>query len=179
VGRIQASNYIYFTKDESGPNGTGQNKPLYITVRCKDILIGKVLVDNGSALNVLPRHMLKEMPIDESYMKPSTLMVRAYDGSPRQIIGTLEVELYVGPQMFLITLQVMDIHPSYSILLGRPWIHAAGAVASSLHQCLKYIVSGMLITVKAEETVSMIKNIVYPSLKRKIIEMGIFMHLKL
>jgi hypothetical protein len=61
--------------------------------------------------------------------------------------------------MFLITLQVMDIHPSYNILLGRPWIHAAGVVASSLHQCLKYIVNGMLITVEAEETVSMIKKI--------------------
>jgi hypothetical protein len=90
------------------------------------------------------------------------MMARAYDGSPRPIIGTIEVELYVGPQMFLVTLQVMDIHPSYSMLLGRPWIHAAGAVASSLHQCLKYVMNGMLVTVKAEETVSMIKNVVVP-----------------
>jgi hypothetical protein len=34
-------------------------------------------------------------------------MARAYDGSPRQIIGTLEGELYMGPQVFLMTLQVM------------------------------------------------------------------------
>jgi hypothetical protein len=162
VGRIHATNYLYFTADELDAEGTGHNKPLYITVRCKDCIIGKVLVDNGSALNVLPKHILKEMPIDESHMKPSTMMARAYDGSPRPIIGTIEVELYVGPQMFLVTLQVMDIHPSYSMLLGRPWIHAAGAVASSLHQCLKYIMNGMLVTVKAEETVSMIKNVVVP-----------------
>jgi hypothetical protein len=106
--------------------------------------------------------MLKEMPVDESHMKPSTMMARAYDGSPRQIIGTLEVELYVGPQLFLVTFQVMDIHPSYSMLLGRPWIHATGAVTSSLHQCLKYIMNGMLVTVKAKETISMIKNVVVP-----------------
>jgi hypothetical protein len=162
VGRIHATNYLYFTADELDAEGTGHNKPLYITVRCKDCLIGKVLIDNGSALNVLPKHMLEEMPIDESHIKPSTMMARAYDGSPRPIIGTLEVELYVGPQMFLVTLQVMDIHPSYSMLLGRPWIHAAGAVASSLHQCLKYIMNGMLVTVKAEETVSMIKNVAVP-----------------
>ena len=130
VGRIHTTNYLYFTADELDAEGTGYNKPLYITVRCKDCIIGKVLVDNGSALNVLPKHILKEMPIDESHMKPSTMMARAYDGSPRPIIGTLEVELYMGPQMFLVTLQVMDIHPSYSMLLGRPWIHAAGVVAS-------------------------------------------------
>ncbi|KAL3568654.1 hypothetical protein D5086_031305 [Populus alba] len=162
VGRIHATNYLYFTSDELDAEGTGHNKPLYITVRCKDCLVGKVLVDNGSALNVLPKHILEEMPIDESHMKPSTMMARAYDGSPRPILGTLEVELYVGPQMFLVTLQVMDIHPSYSMLLGRPWIHAAGAVASSLHQCLKYIMNGMLVTVRAEEAIAMTKNVAVP-----------------
>jgi hypothetical protein len=165
VRRIHATDYLYFTADELGAEGTRHNKPLYITVRCKDCLIGKVLIDNGSALNVLPKHMLKEMPVDESHIKPSTMMARAYDGSPRQIIGTLEVELYVGPQMFLVTLQVMDIHPSYSMLLGRSWIHAAGAVTSSLHQCLKYIMNGMLVIVKAEETISMIKNVAIPFIK--------------
>ena len=162
VGRIHATDYLYFTADELDAEGTGHNKPLYITVRCKDCLIGKVLVDNGSSLNVLPKHILEEMPIDESHMKPSTMLARAYDGTPRPILGTLEVELFVGPQMFLVTLQVMDIHPSYSMLLGRPWIHAAGAVASSLHQCLKYVMNGMLVTVKAEEAISMIKNAAVP-----------------
>jgi len=162
VGRIHASNYLYFMADELDAEGTGYNKPLYITVKCKDCLIEKVLVDNGSALNVLPKYMLKEMSVYESHIKPSTMMARAYDGSPRQIIGTLEVELYVEPQMFLVAVQVMDIHPSYSMLLGRPWIHTAGAVTSPLHQCLKYIMNGMLVTIKAEETVSMVKNVAIP-----------------
>ena len=53
---------------------------------------------------MLPRHMLREMPVYESHIRPSTMMVRAYGGSPRQIIGTLEVELYVGSQVFFVTL---------------------------------------------------------------------------
>jgi hypothetical protein len=97
VGRIHATNYLYFTEDELDAQGTRHNKPLYIIVRCKDCLIGKVLVDNGSALNVLPKHMLKEMSVDESHLKPSTMMARVYDDSPKQIIGTLKVELYMGP----------------------------------------------------------------------------------
>ena len=172
VGRIQASNYVYFSDDEIDLEGTGHNKPLYITVRCKDVLIGKVLVDNGSALNVLPKHMLKEMPLDESHIKPSTMMARAYDGSPRQVVGTIEVELYIGPQLFFVTLQVMDIHPSYSMLLGRPWIHAARAIPSSLHQCLKYIANGMLVTVKAEETISMVKNVAVPFIETETCKDG-------
>jgi hypothetical protein len=75
-----------------------------IIVQSKDVLIGKVLVNNGSILNILPRNMLKEISIDESHMRPSTRIARVYDGSPRQIIRTLEVKFYMGPQMFLVTL---------------------------------------------------------------------------
>ncbi|KAL3609378.1 hypothetical protein D5086_000398 [Populus alba] len=57
---------------------------------------------------------------------------------------------------------MMDIHPSYNMLLGRPWIHSAGAVASSLHQYLKYIANGVLVTVKAGETISMVMNMAVP-----------------
>jgi hypothetical protein len=53
---------------------------------------------------------------------------------------------------------MIDMHPSYIILLGRPWIHATGAVAFSFHQCLKYIMNEMLIIVKTEEIVFMIKK---------------------
>ncbi|XP_034903465.1 uncharacterized protein [Populus alba] len=83
--RIHAANYLYFTEDELDAEGTGHNKPLYVTVRCKDCLVGKVLIDNGSALNVLPRHMLDEMPIDPSHMQPSVITARAYDGSSRPL----------------------------------------------------------------------------------------------
>jgi hypothetical protein len=46
------------------------------------------------------------------------------------VVGTIEMELFIGPQMFLVTLQVMDIHPSYNMLLGRPWIQAVSIMAS-------------------------------------------------
>lgn len=53
---------------------------------------------------MLSRHMLKEILIDESHIKPNTMMVRAYDGLPRQIMRTLEVELYVAIYVFCDTL---------------------------------------------------------------------------
>jgi len=53
----------------------------------------------------------------------------------------------------------MGIHPFYNMLLGGPWIYVARTVASSLHQYLKYIMNGMTITVKDDETISMIINV--------------------
>jgi hypothetical protein len=162
VGRIHAKNYLYFTKDELDAKGTGHNKPLYIIVRCKDCTIGNVLVDNNLALNVLLKHVLDEMPVDYTYMLPNTMTAKAYDCSPKQVVGAIKIELFIDPQMFLVILQVMDIHQSYNMLLGRPWIHVTGVMVSSLHQCMKYIVNGILVTVKAEDTMAMIQNMTVP-----------------
>ena len=45
----------------------------------------------------------------------------------------------------------MDISPSYNFLLGRPWIHIAGAVPSTLHQKIKFVTEGQLVCIATEE----------------------------
>ena len=45
----------------------------------------------------------------------------------------------------------MDIHPAYSCLLGRPWIHEAGVVTSTLHQKLKFVKNDKLVIVGGEK----------------------------
>ena len=51
------------------------------------------------------------MLVDPSHMQPNVMTARAYDVSSWQVIGTIEAELVVGPQVFLVTLQVMDTLP--------------------------------------------------------------------
>ena len=45
----------------------------------------------------------------------------------------------------------MDISLSYNCLLGRPWIHIAGAVPSTLHQKIKFVTEGQLVCIATEE----------------------------
>ena len=45
----------------------------------------------------------------------------------------------------------MDISPSYNCLLGRQWIHITGAVSSTLHRKIKFVIEGELIFVAAKE----------------------------
>ncbi|XP_016740208.1 uncharacterized protein [Gossypium hirsutum] len=54
VGNISADNFIFFNDDEIPPGGMGSTRALHITTRCKGYTLPGVLVDNGSALNVLP-----------------------------------------------------------------------------------------------------------------------------
>ncbi|KAK4732101.1 hypothetical protein R3W88_025089 [Solanum pinnatisectum] len=61
------------------------NKALHVTVMCRDKIINRVLIDDGSEF------------------------------------------------------QVLNINTSYNLLLGRPFIHMAGAVPSTLHQLMKFV----------------------------------------
>ncbi|XP_016673185.1 uncharacterized protein [Gossypium hirsutum] len=153
VNEEEAYNFISFSDDEIPPNGRGSVKALHIKTNCKGYIVSNVLIDNGSALNVMPLATLSRMPIDMSYLRPYHSIVRAFDGTRREVMGKIQIPLKVGPCAYDIEFQVMDITPSYNCLLGRPWIHSARAVPLSLHQKLKFIMDGCLITITGEEDI--------------------------
>ena len=64
-------------------------------------------------------------------------------------MGTLEIELLIGPTTFIIVFQVLRIPTSFNLLLGRPWIHRVGAISSSLHQKVRYIHDDRVVTVQS------------------------------
>nr|XP_027189418.1 uncharacterized protein LOC113786262 [Cicer arietinum] len=151
VGNITASSCLSFGDNELPAEGTEHNKTLHISMRCHDHILARVLVDNGSSLNVMPKSTLSKLFVEGACLKPSALVVKAFDGSRRQVIGEIDLPIQIGPHIFGITFQVMDIKPAYSCLLGRPWIHAAGAVTSTLHQKLKFTVNNKLVIIYGEE----------------------------
>jgi len=151
VSHITANNYLSFTEDEIPSEGRGHNKALHISVKCMNYAIARVLIYNGSSLNVMPKTMLDKLPCEEVYMRPSAIVVRAFDGRRREVMGEIELPVQIGSCTFQVVFQVMDILPAYSCLLGRPWIHTAGVVPSTLHQKLKFVVDDKLIIVSEEE----------------------------
>ncbi|XP_052885326.1 uncharacterized protein LOC128293822 [Gossypium arboreum] len=160
---LRVLNETYVTHDISvnkmdrlvnnGVGGRGSTKALHITTRCKGYTLPSVFVDNGSALNVLLLSTLNILPIDGSHMKTCQNVVRAFDGTERKVIGRIDIPLEIGLSIYEVDILVMDIKPSYNGLLGRPWIHLAGAVPSLLHQKLKLVTNRRLVTINTEEDI--------------------------
>ncbi|KAA0053620.1 Gag-pro-like protein [Cucumis melo var. makuwa] len=67
IGSITSSNSMVFTDDEIPPEGLGHTKALHIQVKCKDYVITRVLVDNESTLNIMPKSTLSNLPVDMSH----------------------------------------------------------------------------------------------------------------
>ncbi|XP_071933141.1 uncharacterized protein [Coffea arabica] len=151
VGNVLFTKQITFSDDELPIEGIGHNKALYIVVRCNEKMLPKVLIDNGSALNICPWSTLEKLGLQDIKLRSSGTIVRGFDGAQREPIGEVDLVVEMGPAQFQITCQIMHFPSVYNVLLGRPWIHKSGAVPSSLHQLLKFVVNDKLITIFAEE----------------------------
>jgi len=153
INNIMTNNYVTFANEEIPVEGRGRNRALHVSIKCLDHIVAKVLIDNGSSLSVMPKATLDKMPFNASHPRPSSMVVRAFDDSCRYVRGEIDLPIQIGPHICQITFQVMDINPTYSCLLGRPWIHSVGVVLSMLHQKLKFMEEGQLIIVSGEEDI--------------------------
>ena len=85
VSHITANNYLIFTEDEILSDGRGHNKALYVSVKCMDHFISRVLVDNGSSLNVMPKTTVNKLPSDGVHLRPNCRN-QGHDGDGEQKI---------------------------------------------------------------------------------------------
>ncbi|RVW82796.1 hypothetical protein CK203_051207 [Vitis vinifera] len=109
---------IVFSDDDLPPDGLDHVRPLYITVGCSGRRVPSVLLDNGSALNVCPLATAIALGFAPSDFGPSTQTVRAYDSTKREVMGTLMIDLQIGPATFSTLFQVLRIPTSFNLLLA-------------------------------------------------------------
>ncbi|XP_050918683.1 uncharacterized protein LOC127136129 [Lathyrus oleraceus] len=154
--------------------------PQEITVNQLETVVSSVNASHGLGFTDLDLTMdgrnhnkaLAKLDCEGLILRPTDLVVRAFDGSKRAVFGEVELPVKIGPEVFKSVFCVMDIQSAYSCLLGRPWIHATGAVTSTLHQKLKYILDEQVVTVCGEEDifVSQLSSFKYVEMDGEIFE---------
>ncbi|XP_058783976.1 uncharacterized protein LOC131658727 [Vicia villosa] len=91
ANNISAGNGLGFTDRDLPPEGRNHNKALHISMECKGTTLSRVLVDTGSSLNVLPKSALMRIDYAGVELRPSELVVRAFDGSRRSVFGEVDL----------------------------------------------------------------------------------------
>ncbi|XP_077211881.1 uncharacterized protein LOC143847087 [Tasmannia lanceolata] len=150
VAMTKVSKVLSFSDEDLPSEGKDHTRPLKITILCNRKKVSEVLVDNGSALNVCPLNTTTTLGFGPEDFIPSEQGILAYDGTRRDVIGTLATEIVIGEETFDIEFQVLDIKSSFCLLLGRPWLHKVGVIPSTLHQKLKFIRNNRVITVRGD-----------------------------
>ena len=93
IGNITAGACIAFIDEEIPQEGRDSAKALHITVKCKSYTLLRALLDNGSSLNVMPMSTLSRLPIDLSNLRKSQMIVKAFDGTKREVLGNIQLPI--------------------------------------------------------------------------------------
>ena len=110
---------ITFSDNDLPPEGLSHVRLLFIDVGCSGRRVPSVLLDNGSTLNVCPLVTAIALGFSPSAFRPSTQIVKAYDGTQRTVLGTLSTHVMIGPVIYSLLFQVLRIESSFNLLLGR------------------------------------------------------------
>ena len=75
------------------------------------------MVDNGSAINVCSLKILPKLGLTEADLKPSEVVIKAYDDTKRPIAGTFRALVKIGPIEEGVNLHIINIPVTFAILL--------------------------------------------------------------
>ncbi|XP_070005025.1 uncharacterized protein [Nicotiana sylvestris] len=110
TNKIFEVNRITFSDDKLPVEGTEHNKALYLTVKCKDSVVTRVLVDSRSSANIFPLSSLNKLKVDDERIHKNNICVRDFDGGGKDSVGDIVLELTIGPIKFTMEFQEIVVH---------------------------------------------------------------------
>jgi hypothetical protein len=109
-------------------------KPLYVRGHIDRRSISRMLVDGGTAVNLMSYSIFKKLGREDNELVKTNLMLNNMGGNSMEARGFVSMELTIGSKSLATAFFVVKVQGKYSIILGCDWIHDNRCVHSTLHQ---------------------------------------------
>ncbi|KAK8918768.1 hypothetical protein KSP39_PZI021391 [Platanthera zijinensis] len=123
---------------------------LVIQTAIEDFTVPRILVDNGSSVNVIFKKAFDAMKVEARRVLASDGPLFGFSGERKEVEGGVGLHVVLGGQSRNCKFVIVDAPSSYSAIFGRPLISAFRCVPSSFHQCLKFNVDGVQARVRGD-----------------------------
>jgi hypothetical protein len=111
-------------------------KALYLKGYINGHPINKMLVDTGAAVNIMPYLVLCRLGRSAKDLIKTNITLSDFNGQASEAQGILNMDLTGGSKTVLTSFFIISSKSTYTVLLGRDWIHANSCIPSTMHQCL-------------------------------------------
>jgi hypothetical protein len=129
-------------------------RPLYLRRYVNGKLLTKMFVDGGAAVNVMPYTTFRKLGMGPGDLTPTSIVLNDFAGNPSDTKGCVHVDLMIASKTLLTTFFIIEGKGTYSLLLGRDWIHANCCIPSTMHQQLVQWVDDDIEVVHADDSVA-------------------------
>ena len=116
--------------------------PLVIRAVVANKTIHRVLVDNGSSVDIIFASAFDKMGIGREKLEPVSTHLRGFSGEKVLPLGSIQLVLTLGdpPCQATTTVRflIVDAPSAYNVLLRRPSLNAIKAIPSAYHMVIKF-----------------------------------------
>ena len=98
----------------------------------------RVMVDGDSVAEVMYLNLYKGLNLKLEDLTPYSSPLMSFDGKLVILKDMIRLPIQTGPEIMEVNFIVVDTYSPYTAIVGRPWLHTLGAVASFLHQKVKF-----------------------------------------
>lgn len=133
-----------------------QDDPMVITARITQYDVSKILIDQGSSVNILYWTTFQKMEFSEDVVAPFNEQIVGFAGERVDTRGYLDLRTPLGTgehsKVLRVRFQLMEANTTYNALLGQPCLNAFGAIVSTPHLAMKFpFEKGVICTVRADQ----------------------------
>ena len=117
---------------------------LVITLRIGGYDVRRVMVDQGSAAEIMYPDLYKGLGLRAEDLTPYSSPLVSFEGKIIIPKGQIKLPVQTGSETVEVDFIVVDAYSPYTAIVARPWLHTLGAVSSTLHQKVKYLSEGQI-----------------------------------
>ena len=111
---------------------------LVITLRIGGYDVKRVIVDQGSATEIMYPELYKGLNLKAKDLTPYSSPLVSFKGKIIIPKGQIRLPMQTGSKIMEVDFIIVDAYSPYTVIVARPWLHTLGVVSSTLHQKVKY-----------------------------------------
>ena len=144
---------IAFNDDDLEGTIQPHNDALVVTARINGFMVKKVLIDQGSGAEVMYPDLFKGLDLKNEDLSKYDTPLMGFDGQMMIPEEQISLPMNMEGKELMVTFIVVASFSLYMVILGRPWIHAIGAIPSTLHVKVKFCTKQGIAIVKGNQQV--------------------------
>ncbi|XP_065636366.1 uncharacterized protein LOC136070390 [Quercus suber] len=109
------------------------NDALVVTLGIRGYDVKRVMVDQGSAVEIMYPDLFKGLNLTLDDLTPYCSPLVSFEGRVVTPKGQIFLPVQTGSEVVEVDFIVVDVYSPYTAIIARPWLHTLGAVSSTLH----------------------------------------------
>ncbi|XP_030924609.1 uncharacterized protein LOC115951571 [Quercus lobata] len=112
---------------------------LMVTLRIGGYNVKRVMVDQGSGAKIMYLNLYNRLGLKPEDLIAYDSSLVSFDGKAVIPRGQIRLPIQAGSKVVEVNFIIVDAFAPYTAIMAKPYLHALGAVSSTLHLKVKYL----------------------------------------